>query len=719
MQNQTVQLPFGSNYIDPILPTPPNAVHTNAGTLIPVTLVPLAGAASWPTVTTPCPNGIPLSPPSIFLTPCDSNGFPTAPPSPNANFIMPPPSPTGIGFLPTTFNDFPLPPSPNRHAYSSLSPPGSFAFPQNFNDLYLSPSPDSFSSISCNGSVAESGSELFDDHTENYYCDEAHQYTNIELDEIAAKLEITQNTINGIVLDPSRPRTLVVTPDPNVESLLCRIYLQPQNINENSFTISAKSLENHPSEIHICAEVNGRFVLAKMLSEEIGEGYMNVCFAEEDSQFELTPGEIFVVTSDLENNFDACARPGLRYGLLTTDENHVVRGTLLQPHCVQLIIKTHKALMQVSIFVAKFVSENKNNIIRYGLALSMDGMRLFMHMKDEETQMKFEKLRARFSHLPKSSIALYQADKNLQRAAKHLEEIVDTGYAHLLKNDLMGERFNIDFESPKSAKHLLAYFAKEGGVFPVGTESLVDIKYLELSLKFMNEKKEHFFFEPEDYANRCTKAILGLLNLYSIDVVKVLDKYQDAMSKVISALRELDYVLEEDWRQILPFRICEDTAESIMEKLSGVHYFNSYRRLYFQEKINADGTYVLKTDQKELRKAVNALRNIELQFHNCRMKKLVKPLQRFCCQDDFKTDFDGEKINPFFKKDSSDLDERVLHGDIHAVFQDVGIQDRRSEQHRFALLFENALAEQKTKIDYSEKQMSSEDIWIMLYGRQM
>jgi len=511
-----------------------------------------------------------------------------------------------------------------------------------------------------------------------------------------------------------------VKPDAGVESLLRRIYLHPHNINGNSFTVSLKLFENFTSEMHICAEVNGKFVLAKMLSEEIAGGYVDVCFADEDSQFEFTPGEIYVVTSDLKTNFNACARPGLRHGLLATDENHVVRGTLLQPYCVQLIVKTPKALMQVSIFVAKFVNENKNGIIRYGLALSMDGLRVFMHMKDEETQIEFEKLRARFSHLPKSSEAIYQADKNLRRAAKHLKEIVDSGYAHLLNNDLFAERFNIDFESPKSAKQLLSYFAKQAGVFPIGTESLPDIRYLELSLKFMNEEKEQFFSEREDYANRCTKAILGLQQVYSMDVVKVLEKYRGAMSKVNKALRELSYKykFEEGWWKMLPFQVCEDSSESIMEKLSNVHYFKSWRSLY-QKKMNADGSYVFKTEEKELRKAINALKNIELQFRNCRLKKMVKPIRRFCCQDDFKTFFEGEKVSPFFKKDSSDLDERVMLGDMNAIFEEYGIQGRRSEQHRFALLFENALAEEQAKVGYPEKQTSLEDCWLMLYGRQI
>jgi len=629
-----------------------------------------------------------------------------APPSPN--FMAAPPSPSGFGFLPS------LPPSPNGHAYSSPSPHGSF--PQSFNEFNLCP-PDMFSSVSRDGSVAESGaesgSEFYDDHAENYCCGKDPQYTNVELDEIARKLLITRDTINGIVLDESRPPTRVVRPDPGVESLLLRINLLRQNIDGNSFTVSANLFEHYPSPMHICAEVNGRFVLAKMLSEE-AEGRVNVCFADEDSQFELTPGEIYVVTSNLKETFNACARPGLRHGLLTTDENHVVRGTLLQPHCVQLIVKTPKAIMQVSVFVSKFVNENKGGIIRYGLAQSQDGLRLFMHMKDEETQIEFEKLRARFSHLPKSSEALYQADKNLRRAAKHLKEIRDSGYADLLNHDLMTERFNIDFTSPKSAIQLLSYFAKKAGVFPVGTASLPDIRYLELSLKFINEEKGKFFSEGEDYANRCTNAILGLLQLFSLDVVKVLDKYRGAMSKVISALRELHYDF--------PFQICEDSAESIMEQLSKVRYFNSWRTLY-QKKRNADGTFVFKTEEKELRKAVNALKNIELQFHNSRLKKLVKPLRRFCCQDDFKTVFEGEKVNPFFKKDSSDLDvldERVVLGHMDAIFEEYGIQDCRSEQHRFALLFENALAEEKARVDYyPEKHNGIEDFWLMLYGRQL
>merc|ERR1719204_1551930 len=68
-----------------------------------------------------------------------------APHSPN--FMAHPPSPSGLGFLPS------IPPSPNGHAYSSLSPHGSF--PPNFNDLRLSP-PDMLSSVSRDGSITES-----------------------------------------------------------------------------------------------------------------------------------------------------------------------------------------------------------------------------------------------------------------------------------------------------------------------------------------------------------------------------------------------------------------------------------------------------------------------------------------------------------------------------------------------------------------------------------
>jgi len=204
-----------------------------------------------------------------------------------------------------------------------------------------------------------------------------------------------------------------------------------------------------------------------------------------------------------------------------------------------------------------------------------------------------------------------------------------------------------------------------------------------------------------------------------VEVVKILDKYKAAMDKVISVLMHLDHKLEADWQRILPFQVCKDSAESIMETLSDVHYKYSWRRLYFRERINEDHAHVYKTEEKELRKALNALRNIELQFHNWRNKKLVKQLRRFCCHDDFKTVVGGEKVNPFFKKDSSDLDERVLLGEMEVIFEECGIQDWRSEQHRFALLFENALAEEKAKVVYAEKQIPMDYVWLMLYGRQM
>lgn len=680
----------------------PTVMHTNSMPL--VTLM---------TVTTTCyPSDSPQQP--LYLTPYLSNVLPIAPSLENPIYISPPPN---LCFLPSgALIETPLLPSVDGIAYGSLSPPG--AYPGTFNDSYLIPAPDSFSSLSRNGSIVDSGSERFDDYSEN--CDEYLKFTNTDLDDIVRQLIITQDTINGIVLDPSMRRKIALLPDPSAESLLNRINLEPKHIHGNSFTVSAKSLKTHGAQIHICAEVDGRFVLAKMLSEEVANGCVNVRFADEKSQFELTPGEIFVVTSDLEKNYDACKRPGLYHGLLVTDENHVVRGTLLQPHCVQLIIKTPKACMQVSIFVAKFVEQNKNGILRYNLAKSMDGMRLFMHMKDKETEIAFEKLRARFSHLPKSSEALYQADKNIRRAAKHLGEIWESGKSHLLNNDLMAERTNIDFETPKSEQQLLAYFANEGGIFPIGTESLSDIRYLELSLKSINEGNHHFCSRREDFANRCANAIRGLVNLFSVEVVKILDKYRAAMDKVISVLMRLSDKLEVGWQRIPPFQVCENSAESIMETLSNVHYRNSsWRRLYFRERINEDGAHVYKTEEKELRKALNALRNIELQFHNWRNKKLVKQLRRVCCQDDFKTVGEGEKVNPFFKKGSSELDERVLLGEMEVIFEECGIQHWRSEQHRFALLFENALAEERAKVAYADKQIPIEDVWLMLYGQQM
>jgi len=712
MHNLKVQIPVGSLTSGPMI-AQPNFAHANTP-LVPIPLVPFT------VTTTFYPSESPQPP--LFFTSCCPSGFPIAPngfpiaPSPSPTFMLPPPSPNGPILLPGAFTDMPLL-AMNGVAPGSLSPPHGY-------DQYLCPSP----TYSHSRSLVESGSETFDDPTQNHCCEEPLVYMNgceeplvymnVHLDDISQELMFTPDTINGIVLDQSRPPTRIVKPDRLGESLLRSEVLKPAQTYENSFTVSARSLPNHP-EINICAEVNGEFKLAKMLSEDIGNGYVNVRFA--DDPFKL-PGEIFYVTSNLEEISNACARPGLHYGLLTTDLNHLVRGSLLQPHCRQLIVKTAKSLMQVSIFVTKFVNENKDGIIRYGLASSMEsGLRLFMHMKDKETETKFENLRARFSHLPKSSDALYQADKSLRRAAQYSHEIVNSGHAYLLNNDLLKEKFNnIDFTTPKSAKQLLAYFAKQGGIFPIGKQSLPDIRHLELSLKSINDGKHNpHFVARGDYANRCTKAIIGYLQLLSVEVVKKLEKYRETMAKVSSALAGLKWKLDRrDFRTIFPFQICEDSAESIMDSLTDVHYYSSRSTLYFKKGSNGNGT--LWTEEKELRKALNKLKNVEQEFHNFCMKKLVKPLRRFCSQDDFKTVVNGEMVNPFFNE-NSDLDCRVLLGQTEAIFEECGIQHCRSEQHRFALLFENALAEEKAKakVNHAQKQISTEDFWLMLYGRQM
>jgi len=617
-----------------------------------------------------------------------------------------------------------------------------FTFPEmnslssNSSDLYDSPSP--------NGSILDSGSER-EIETVQTRLD-----INAKLDAIAERLVITPETINGVILDHNRYQSnyseLVSVPyDPIVSFDLRPEMIYPDG---HSFKLSFETFRSINSfdglHIHICAEINGVHVTAKMRCLENSE-HVSVFFASEAERFEFIPGStVYVVSSDVETNVFKCQQPGLRLGLLVTDENQVVRGTLRQPYCEQVIIQSQKALMLSPILISKFVNENKEDIIRYHLVYITDasknrvntnvGFRLFMHLRSEGSRERFKAMLRRFPHLSKSTTQLYKADKNLERAVEYHQQILQQGDGYLLDSKFMHKWSDMDLQSPKTAQQMLAYFARLGGIFPISDRYLTNTKHFELSLKYLKEERR--VPSPNRFAYRCSIALRAAIELIGTEGdeatpgSKILKKTKGATKKVV------DRIPAQRAKHIQRINFRTHSAQDIKEECCRTYLSNrrvSSRTVYWKQR-NPDGTLEYKTKIKALRSAVNELENFENQRNKRRVKSIMKPVRHNLSQEDFKTFYKGEMVCPFLLADGSGLDERALkEAGMKMIFQRCEVSE--SEQERFALLFEDMQNSEMRKLqekrvkqqskpqkattdDYADEHVTVDDFWNLLFHQR-
>lgn len=559
---------------------------------------------------------VPTNPPMLPLT------LPFSPPMTGAPVHLVPVTPV-YGFDPMQMVQFvnfttQYPTAPLTPCYPEMylnTFPEMSSLSSNSSDCYSTPSP--------NGSSVDSGSSFYvpqvpqnpSQPKREFVTVQVREDINAELNAIAERLFITPETINGVILDSSKYQSNYSEMDVCPVNPILSIVLRDAMVNGQSFKLSWEWFDQNQIDafdgFHICAEINGNFVLAKMACADNGHNVW-VSFVSQAEQFNLIPGlTLYVVSSNVEENLFNCRQQGLRYGLLVTDESQVVRGTLDQPFCEQVIIQSQKALMLSSIFISKFVNENKDGILRMHFIPITDrtkirnhanvGMRCFMHMHSEDTRTKFKALLDRFPHLSKSTTQLYKADKNIERTVEYHQQIFRQGDEHLLNTQYMQKWYGMHLQSPKTAQQMLAYFARLGAIYPISGKYLSDIKHLELSLKYLAENR--CIPLPQYYPDRCSKALCGSIELIGTEGdeecpgSKILKKIKGAIEKVKRSILSQIRRRANDIRDI---DASTHSAQQIKDLCCRIYLSNSRNpsRTVYWKNPKEDGTFEYKTKKQ-------------------------------------------------------------------------------------------------------------------------